>query len=165
MRSNDREEFSEIIDDAFAAFDRVPLPGTKEQFWGVLQKFSRRTLRQAFARWVSDEERAPTPAAIKHLAFEVSREARPNQGDEDFVLAERVYAYTKPYSKRNPKGNPHGITLSKTIASRRQSESVERYEKRIADEVIFAIYPKMRTKDHINTPIWDELAMVFTDQR
>ena len=153
MTPDGRQEFSELIDDTFAAFDRVPLPGTKEQFWCVLQKFSRRTLRQAFARWVSDEERAPTPAAIKHLAFEASSAASPNQADEDFVLAERVFAYTKPHSKRNPKGNPHGITLSKSISSRRQSESVERYEKRIADEVNFAIYPKMRTKDHINTPI------------
>ena len=148
-----RVEFSSLIDDAFAAFDRVPLPGTKEQFWCVLKKFSRETLQKALTKWVSDEERAPTPAAIKHLAFETSRTANPNQADEDFVLAERVSAYTKPHSKRNPKGNPHGITLPKTIASRRQSESVERYEKRIADEVIFAIYPKMRTKDHINTPI------------
>ncbi len=152
MTPDGRQEFSELIDDACAAFDRVPLPGTKEQFWCVLQKFSRGTLRQAFARWVSDEERAPTPAAIKHLAFEVSREARPNQGDEDFVLAERVSAYTKPHSKRNPKGNPHGITLPKSIASRRQGESAERYEKRIADEVTFARYPMTRTKNHISTP-------------
>ena len=141
-----RIEFSSLIDDAFAAFNRVPLPGAKEQFWCVLQNFSRGTLRKAFAKWVSDEERAPTPAAIKHLAFEVLREARPNQGDEDFVLAERVSAYTKPHSKRNPKGNPHGITLPGSIASRMQGESAERYEKRIADEVTFARYPKTRSE-------------------
>ena len=146
MAPDDRQEFADLIDDTFAAFDRVPLPGTKEQFWGVLQKFSRGTLRQAFARWVSDEERAPTPAAIKHLAFETSRAANPNQADEDFVLAERVSAYTKPHSKRNPKGNPHGITLPGSIASRMQGESAERYEKRIADEVTFARYPKTRSE-------------------
>ena len=69
------------------------------------------------------------------------------------ALTESVYAYAQPQSARNQQGNPHSITLPESIASHRQGESAERYEKQIADEVIFAIYPKMRTKDHINTPI------------
>jgi len=77
----------------------------------------------------------------------------PSCDGENSAQAESIYAYTRPKTIRNPRGNPHGITLTKSISSRRQSESVERYEKRIADEVNFAIYPKMRTKDHINTPI------------
>lgn len=141
-----RVEFSSLIDDAFAAFDRVPLPGTKEQFWGVLRKFSIATLRKAFATWVSNEERAPTPAAIRRLAFEASREAKQVDGDENFILIERVYAYSRPQSTHNPKGNPHGITLPESIASRKQGEAAERYEKRIADEVSFAKYPKMQSK-------------------
>ena len=140
---DDRQEFSELIDDVFAAFDRVSLPGTKEQFWCVLQKISWRTVRQAFARWVSDEERTPTPAAIKHLAFEVSREARPNQGDEDFVLAERVSAYTKPHSKRNPNGNPHNVSLPANVAQRRMNELANEFEARIGNAVTLARYPKV----------------------
>lgn len=142
-----RVEFSNLIDDVFAAFDRVPLPGAKEQFWGVLQKFNIATLRKAFTMWVSNEERAPTPAAIRRLAFEASRQAKQVDGDENLILIERVYAYCRPQTTHNPKGNPHGITVPESVASRKQGEDAERYEKRIAAEVSFAKYPKMQNRE------------------
>ena len=146
MMPDTRQEFSNLIDDTFAAFNRVPLPGTKEQFWGVLRKFSIATLQKAFAMWISNEERAPTPAAIRRLAFEASREAKQVDGDENFILIERAYAYSRPQSTHNPKGNPHGITLPESIASRKQGEAAERYEKRIAYEVTFTKYPNMQSR-------------------
>ena len=77
----------------------------------------------------------------------------PSADGENSAQAESIYSYTRPQTARNPKGNPHGITLPSAIASRREGESAERYEKRISDELTFARYSKMRTKDHINTPI------------
>ena len=138
-----RVEFSSLIDDAFAAFNRVPLPGTKEQFWTVLKKFNIKTLRQSFEKWVSQEERPPTPAAIRRLAFDVSREAKQVEGDENLVLIDRVYAYCRPHSSRNPQGNPHKITLPESIARRQVGESAEAYERRIADAVSCAMYPNI----------------------
>lgn len=66
----------------------------------------------------------------------------PYPDDESATLVERVYAYTRPASARNPKGNPHQIKLPESIALRRQGESAERYEKRIASAVTFAMHPK-----------------------
>ena len=69
-----------------------------------------------------------------------------HQNELSEALPESVYAYAQPQSARNQQGNPHGITLPESIASRRQGESAERYEKRIADEVTFARYPKTRSE-------------------
>ncbi len=142
----DRQEFSELVDDMFAAFNRDPRPGAKELHWNVLRKFGIATVRKAFMKWTADEERAPTPAAIRRLAFDVLREAKQVDGDENFILVERVHAYTRPHSGRNPKGNPHGITLPESIARRRPGESAERYEKRIFDETTFMQYPQLRSQ-------------------
>ena len=139
-----RQEFSELIDDTFAAFNRDPRPGAKELYWHVLRKFGIATIRKAFMKWTADEERAPTPGAIRRLAFDVSREAKQVDGDENFVLVERVHAYTRPHSAHNPEGNPQGITLPESIARRRPGESAERYGQRIAGAVSLAMYPSMR---------------------
>ena len=146
MIPDDRQQFSELIDDTFAAFNRDPRPGSKEQYWIVLRKFSIATVRKAFMKWTADEERAPTPAAIRRLGFDVSREAKQVDDSENFVLIERVYAYTRPASARNKKGNPHAISLPETIARRRPGESAERYSKRIADEFSFVLYPRLRSQ-------------------
>ena len=141
-----RQEFSELIDDTFAAFNRDPRPGAKELYWHVLRKFSIATVRKAFMKWTADEERAPTPGAIRRLAFDVSREAKQGDDPQNSVLIERVYDYTRPHSARNAKGNHHGITLPKRIASHKRGESAEHYEKRIAGAVSFAMYPAMRAR-------------------
>ncbi len=119
----------------------------------ALRRYSaKEIMRAANAAVLQYADYPPTLGQFVRLLNE-SAPRLPSAGGENSAQAESIYAYTRPHSTRNPKGNPHGITLPESIASRRQSESVERYEKRIADEVIFAIYPKMRTKDHINTPI------------
>ena len=143
---DNRQEFSELIDDTFAAFNRDPRPGAKELYWHVLRKFGIATIRKAFMKWTADEERAPTPGAIRRLAFDVSREAKQGDDSENFVLIERIHAYTRPHSARNAKGNPHGITLPDAIARRRPGESAERYGQRIAGAVSLAMYPAMRAK-------------------
>lgn len=67
------------------------------------------------------------------------------QGDENLSKVERVKAYTLPYDKtKNPKGNTHGIRLPDSIADRKMGELADQYEKRIADEITFAMYPNMR---------------------
>lgn len=69
----------------------------------------------------------------------------PNQTQENLTKADRVYSYTMPHDvKKNPKGNPHGVKLPESVASRVPGESVDDYEKRIATEVTFAMYPHMR---------------------
>lgn len=141
-----RQEFSELIDDTFAAFNRDPRPGAKELYWHVLRKFSIATVRKAFMKWTADEERAPTPGAIRRLAFDVSREAKQGDDSENFVLIERIHAYARPHSAHNPKGNHHSITLLESIARRRPGESALRYEKRIGGAVSAAMYPAMRAK-------------------
>lgn len=73
MTHDDRAEFSVIIDDTWAAFDRDPRPGVKEKLWEMLIKFSIRTVRVAFDGWIESEQRVPTPAAIKKLAFDIRR--------------------------------------------------------------------------------------------
>lgn len=70
--------------------------------------------------------------------------ALPNPAQENAALVERVYAYCRPESKSNPKGNPHKITLPESIAQRQPGEPPERYERRIADEVTLAMYPHLR---------------------
>ena len=74
----------------------------------------------------------------------------PNAGSETYddpARAEQIYAYTKPLSPiQNPKGNPHHIRLPESIAQRKIGESIEQYEKRIADEVTFALYPNLRPR-------------------
>ena len=143
---DNRQEFSELIDDVFAAFNRDPRPGATELYWHVLRKFSISTVRKAFKKWVSDSERAPTPAGIRCAAFDVSREAKQVDDSENFVRIERIHAYTRPHSARNAKGNHHGVTLPESIASRKRGESAEHYEKRIAGAVSLAMYPAMRAK-------------------
>jgi hypothetical protein len=71
----------------------------------------------------------------------------PNNHDafDNVELVDRVYAYTKPLSPiKNPKGNPHYIKLAENIAQRQGGESAQDYERRIASEVTFAMYPRMR---------------------
>ena len=70
----------------------------------------------------------------------------PCPDDESATLVERIYAYTRPASARNSKGNLHGVTLPESIARRRQTESPEQYSRRIAGAVTFALYPAMRAK-------------------
>lgn len=85
----------------------------------------------------------PTLGQFRRLVNE-SVPRLPCPDDERATLVERVYAYTRPHSARNSKGNPHGITLPESIAHHRPNESAAVYEKRIGDEVSFATYPKMR---------------------
>lgn len=143
MMPSDREQFSELIDDAFLAFSCVPLPGAKEQFWRVLQKFGIATLQKAVMKWVTNEEKPPTPAAIRRLAFDVAIHANETEGDEDVVMIERVYAYAQPETARNKKGNTHGITLPESIARRRLGELAEAYERRITDAVTQGMYANL----------------------
>ena len=70
----------------------------------------------------------------------------PGPAQENLVLTERVHAYTKAETKTNPGGNPHKINLPESIADRQMGESAVRYEKRISDEITFALYPSMRRK-------------------
>ena len=81
---------------------------------------------------------------------EDSRPMLPPPGDgnpeENIELANRVYAYTKPLTARNPKGNPHGIELSERVATRQVGESAQQYEKRIANEITFTLYPNLRAQ-------------------
>jgi hypothetical protein len=83
---DDRAEFSAIIDDTWAAFDRDPRPGVKEKFWEILNKFPILTVRRAFDRWVDLEQRVPTPAAIKKLAFDLRRADNARGADQNRVV-------------------------------------------------------------------------------
>ena len=119
----------------------------------ALRRYSaKEVMRAANATVLQYADYPPTLGQFLRLLDE-SAPRLPSADGENSAQAESIYTYTRPQTIRNPRGNPHGITLPESIAARRQGESAVRYEKRIADEVIFAIYPKMRTKDHINTPI------------
>lgn len=64
---------------------------------------------------------------------------------DEAARADRIYAYTKPKSPiQNPKGNDHHVRLPESVAQRIPGESLDQYEKRIADEVTFALYPRLR---------------------
>lgn len=141
-----RTEFSSIIDDCFAAFDRTPLHGTKEVFWNVLQRFGIDTVRKAFKRWIETGHKVPSPAAIKKLAFDVAAKvkAKEIEGDADAVGIERMYAYCRPQSGHNAQGNPHRVTLPESIARRRPGETALQYEYRISNEITLALYPRLR---------------------
>ena len=119
----------------------------------ALRKYSvKEIMRGANAAVLAYSDFPPTLGQFLRLLNE-SAPRMPSADGENSAQAELIYAYTRPQTSRNPKGNPHCITLPESIAARRQGESAERYEKRIAAEVNFAIYPKMRMKDRINTPI------------
>lgn len=64
---------------------------------------------------------------------------------ENIIHADRVYAYCKPDSKANPKGNPHGITLPESVAQRVPGESPDEYERRIGNAMTLAMYPKLQS--------------------
>ena len=68
----------------------------------------------------------------------------PSPNHDDRALADRVHAYCRSESKTNPKGNSHNVKLPEPIARRATGESSEHYEKRISDEVTFALYPQIR---------------------
>lgn len=69
----------------------------------------------------------------------------PNSTQDNLTLAERVYSYAFPQDpKKNPKGNPHGVKLPESAAQRVPGESAYDYEKRIAAEITFAMYPQLR---------------------
>ena len=61
----------------------------------------------------------------------------------DLVKAESIYAYTRPESKANPKGNDQHTTLPESIAARRPGENVETYRRRIVDAMVFARFSKL----------------------
>lgn len=71
----------------------------------------------------------------------------PDNAHDNATKAERIHAYTMPYDKvKNIKGNPHGVRLPDSVAQRQIGESVEWYEKRIATEVTYAMYPWLRNQ-------------------
>lgn len=79
------------------------------------------------------------------VEYNAPRLTGPSSTQENLAMAERVYAYTMPQdSKKNPKGNPHGVKLPESAAGRVPGESPLDYERRIASEVTFAMYPHMR---------------------
>ena len=112
----------------------------------ALRRYSaKEVMRAANAAVLQYADYPPTLGQFLRLLNE-SAPRLPSANGENSAQAESIYAYTRPQTVRNPRGNPHGITLPESIASRRQGESAERYEKRIADEVTFARYRKTRSE-------------------
>ncbi len=112
----------------------------------ALRRYSaKEVMRAANAAVLQYADYPPTLGQFLRLLNE-SAPRLPSANGEKSAQTESIYAYARPQTTRNPKGNPHGTTLPESIASRRKSESAERYEKRIADEVTFARYPKTRSQ-------------------
>jgi hypothetical protein len=82
---------------------------------------------------------APTlPQFLRMIRESVS--LLPGSAEANRVAADAVYAYAKPQSNHNPKGNPHGISLPESIAKQRHGESVESYNRRTACAVTRALH-------------------------
>ena len=85
----------------------------------------------------------PSLPQFMHVVRE-STPCLPSPNHDDWALVARVNTYCRSESKINQKGNPHNVTLPESIARRATGESSETYEKRIGDEVTFALYPQIR---------------------
>lgn len=55
-----------------------------------------------------------------------------------------IRAYGKPHhSRKNPHGNPFGITLEDHFLDLRIAETTDEYRRRIADEITLIRYPRL----------------------
>ena len=66
----------------------------------------------------------------------------PGSAQLEKAVVANILAYATPQTARNPKGNPHGITLSTDPRQRRPAESLANFGDRIANEVTAAMYLK-----------------------
>lgn len=143
MITNDVGELFAVMQAAYAqrwthGADAIPV------WLGRLQNCRREDVMRAADKWLGiDPDWPPSLGRFAALVQE-STPALPapksqfKQPDPD-----RIYAYTKPESKTNPKGNPHHVSLPESIAHRYSHESAEDYRKRISDAMTFAMYPNL----------------------
>ena len=80
-------------------------------------------------------------AARKWLQRAIDRhKATTTLDNTEDAREQRMLRYASPAGSDNPGGNPHGVKLQSSIASRRQGELIENYENRIAVAVTQAKY-------------------------
>ena len=111
------------------------------QVWAnALAPYNRQQIDQALAGCLDHyTDFAPTLPQFRKLIREAVP-LLPGSAEEDKAMADAVFAYTKPQSKHNPKGNPHGVSLPDNTAQRGRGESISAYRLRIACEVTRAIH-------------------------
>ncbi len=73
----------------------------------------------------------------------VSENDTPESNSQEIQREKKIAAYTTPFhASRNPRGNPHGISLPPSISRKTEAESVDEYAARISYAITFALYPQ-----------------------
>ena len=111
------------------------------QVWAnALAPYNRQQIDRALASCLDHYiDFAPTlPQFLKLIRESVP--LLPGSAEEDKAITDAVFAYARPQSKHNRKGNPFGVSLPDSIAQRVGGESIEAYSQRIACAVTKTIH-------------------------